>query len=132
MVATTPAFEGDVALRQLLLSSGYRVRLHPVALELGAEFGAGEPALEHIGGTGFYLGASPALLVRVSGAHDATTGYAVAGVLFDLIAIGRVGVWGRPADDDGREVFDYGVQLGVRFTFISDIVRSSDDDWEPP
>ena len=131
-VATTPAFEGDVALRQLLVSSGYRALLHPLSFELGAELGAGEPALERWHGTGFYLGAAPAVLVRVSGEHDAGAGYAVAGALVDLVAIGRIGVWGRPAEDRGDALLDGGFQLGLRVTLISDIVRSSNDDWEPP
>jgi hypothetical protein len=132
LVATTPAFEGDVAVRQLLVGSGYRAVLHPVSVELGAELGAGEPALERIGGTGFYVGAAPALLFRLYGEHDARTGYAVAGALVDLVAIGRIGVWGRPAEDRGDALLDGGGQLGLRFTFITDIVRSSNDDWEPP
>jgi hypothetical protein len=131
-VATTPAFEGDVGLRQLLVSAGYRGLLSPLSFELGAELGAGEPALERWGGTGFYIGAAPAVLVRVCGEHDARAGYAVAGALFDLVAIGRIGVWGRPAEDRGDALLDGGVQLGLRVTLISDIVRSSNDDWEPP
>jgi hypothetical protein len=131
-VATTPAFEGDVALRQLLVSSGYRAVVHPLSFELGAEFGAGEPALERIHGTGFYIGAAPAVLVRLYGEHDAGPGYAVAGALVDLVAIGRIGVWGRPAEDRGDVLLDGGVQLGMRFTLITDIVRTANEDWNPP
>jgi hypothetical protein len=129
---TTPIGREHLALRQVVANTGWRFVGQPFTLEVGADMGAGQPALEHIGGTGFYLGAALAPLVRLYGKHDREPGYAVGGVLWDLVLVGRLGVWGRPEGNSRSEVFDGGLHIGIRWTGVSDLPFSDNDGWVPP
>jgi hypothetical protein len=128
LAATRPS---AFSMRSALVTAGYRLVAAHFTLELGAEFGAGQPTTERWGGTGLYLGASPTLLIRVSGNQDSVTGYALASLLWDLVFALRAGIWSRPAGDMRQEIADGAFMIGLRFSAISDVAVSNNRNWEP-
>jgi hypothetical protein len=129
---------GRPGVRQVFGTFGYRATWHPTGmpwpqtavLELGADMGVGQAAYEDWTAPSFYVGAQPALLLRVFGNQDVASGYSVVSLLFDLVLFGRAGVWGSP-EDRGRELFEASIQIAARITAISDAVVSSNDNWVP-
>jgi len=122
---------GSFGLRHGLITGGYRWLGHPFSLELGADLGAGEPALLAWNGSGFYLGASSALLVRIWGRQDTDVGYAPIALLLDVVLSARGGVWSRPQGDHRTELGDGSLLLGLRLSGISDIAVASNRSWSP-
>jgi hypothetical protein len=122
---------GNFGARHVLAAGGYRWLGSPLSLELGAELGAGEPALTAWNGTGLYVGGASTVLCRVFGNQDNAVGYSVASLLIDVALLVRGGVWSRPAGDARDELGDASLQLGVRISGISDIPVSSNENWKP-
>jgi hypothetical protein len=123
--------DGAFGVRHGIATVGYRWLGHPFALELGADLGAGQPAMHGWGGTGLYVGASSTLLARISGRQDTDIGYAPGALLWDLALGARGGVWSRAEDDTRRELGDAALLLGVRGSVVSDIVVSDNKNWKP-
>jgi hypothetical protein len=124
------SFDDDLTLRQVSATGGYRINCTPFAFEPGADLAVGTPLLRSSGGSSAYLGASGAVLARVSGEHDQRRGYAVGGFLLDLVFSGRIGVWGQQAESGGRELVEGALLVGLRASVMSDVALTRDD-WAP-
>jgi hypothetical protein len=122
---------GGFGVRQGFATVGYRWLGHPLALELGADLGAGQPAMHAWDGTAFYVGASSVVLWRISGRQDTDVGYAPGALLWDLALGARGGVWGRPEGDASRELGDASFLLGIRASLVSDIAVPENRSWQP-
>ena len=122
---------GGFGIRHGIATVGHRWLGHPLSFELGADVGAGRPAMLHWDGTALYMGASSTLLYRLCGRQDTDVGYAPAAVLWDLALSARGGVWSRPEGDDRNEVGDAAVLLGLRMTVVSDLAVPENRNWRP-
>ena len=122
---------GGFGVRHGFATVGYRWLGRPLALELGADLGAGQPAMLAWDGTAFYVGGSSTLLFRLSGRQDTDIGYAPGALLWDLALGARAGVWSRPEGDTRSELADGSLLLGIRASVVSDIVVPENRNWKP-
>ena len=122
-------------LHSLALGAGYRIRPATwLRVELGPEFGFGEPARLQYQRTGLFLGGLGAVVVRlpIGGGHDDLNGSAPVGWSVDLVPSGRLRRWSRAIEDGGGGQWELGAELALRVTLYSDLAVANDDAWEGP
>ncbi len=125
MVLADPDDESRFGIRRGTVGGGLRAIRGPFTTEVGAEVGAGEPTHVQYDGLGFYAGHVGSLLVRVFGDQDVEPGFAPVGLLLDVGATVRGGLWLPPRETGGETLPEQSIQLAVRLTVISDVLDST-------
>jgi hypothetical protein len=131
LVLADPDDESRFGVRRGTVGGGFRAIRAPVTTEIGAELGAGEPTHVQYDGLGFYAGQVGSLLFRVFGDQDVAAGFAPIGLLLDVGATVRGGVWLPPRETGGEPLPEQSIQLAIRLTLISDMLDSTGGEIEP-
>lgn len=107
-----------------------------LAVEAGPDLAAGKPIGHVYRGVGAYLGLSSTARVRLTKGADREPTYNVLYPMLELVVSPRVGAWGPPEGATNPDLFvEYGVEVGFRFAFGSDLVSprlGEIDDGEEP
>lgn len=120
------------SVRQALVGGGYRLLSvfdDHLSLELGGDLGMGQPMHRVWSGTGLYVGASSALLLRIGGMPDSQVGYAPMATQTDVVFGLRGGVW-NPAVESRLPLLEGAVYVGLRLSFISDLAVANNRSWQ--
>jgi hypothetical protein len=107
------------------IHAGYDWRLFPghFALEPGMDLGLGGPIARAYPGIGAYLGASATARLFLMGVNDEEPAFNVVAPSLELVLIGRGGEWAPPEGSPStRLVGEYGIEIGLRAAFGSDIL----------
>jgi len=113
-----------LTLKSGAFHGGYDFILIPgwLALEPGADFGAGQPATHVYSGVGAYAGGTLVTRLRLT-PGDREPGFNIAFPIVELTAGGHLGAWMPPEDSTTTRLYcDRGFDFGIRFAFGSDLV----------
>ena len=94
-----------------------------LATEVGPDLAAGKPIGHVYNGVGAYLGLSNTTRIRLTKGADREPTYNILYPMVELVLSPRVGAWGPPEGAANPDLFvEWGVELGFRFAFGSDLV----------
>jgi hypothetical protein len=132
VLLSDPDRGGLLSVQTVFAEGGYRWLYRGFTFELGAEVGFGQPGYASRNGTGLYLGATSAALVRLFGHQDTSPGFAPGAAVFDLFVTPRLGLW-TPSVSDASVAPEgsFALIAGIRVSIVSDLAVVDNPDVEP-
>lgn len=124
-LASAGVMKNGFAFRTLTLHAGYDYLAKPgwITLELGGDVGGGEPLTRTYGGLAAYLGVSGTARFRLTPGGDRERTFNLFYPMLDLVLAPQAGFWGPPEGTAHPDpMFEYGVAIGIRAAFASDVV----------
>jgi hypothetical protein len=116
--------DDGLTIKHGMLHGGYDIVIVPgwLMLDVGPDFGAGQPMNHLFDGTGAYAGFSANLHVRPTPGGDKEPGFNIFFPLVEVVAMGRTGLWMPPEGSNRTDPFvDRGIEIGIRLGLGSDI-----------